>query len=91
MAVTPTEASGALNVEVVDDHQHSGEVSASPFAQFRHRAFFRLQLRLQVADTSARPVFRRVCNDAGPTGSLVAAADRRSHTGGDSTSKFVRP
>jgi hypothetical protein len=32
------------NVEVVDDHQHSGEVSASPFAPFRHLAFFRLEM-----------------------------------------------
>ena len=75
MAVTPTEASGALNVEVVDDHQHSGEVSASPFAPFRHRAFFRLEMGVQVADTSGRPVLRGVCNDTGPyLGVLIAAA-----------------
>jgi hypothetical protein len=52
MAVTPTEASGAPNVEVVDDHQHSGAILASPFAQFRHRAFFRLEMGVQVADTA---------------------------------------
>jgi hypothetical protein len=40
------------NVEVVDDHQHSGEVSASPFAPFRHLAFFRLEMGVQVADTA---------------------------------------
>jgi len=32
------------NVEVVDDHQHSTGVSASPFAPFRHRTFFWLWL-----------------------------------------------
>jgi len=44
MPVTPTEAIGAPNVGGVDDHQHSGEVSASPFAPFRYRAFFWLWL-----------------------------------------------
>jgi hypothetical protein len=51
-AVTPTEAIGASNVEVVDDHQHSTGVSASPFAPFRHLAFFRLEMGVQVADTA---------------------------------------
>jgi hypothetical protein len=49
MPVTPTEAIGALNVGGVDDHQHSGEVSASPFAPFRHRAFFWLWLGVVIA------------------------------------------
>jgi MFS family permease len=33
----------------VADHQHSGEVSASPFAPFRHRAFFWLWLGAVIA------------------------------------------
>jgi MFS family permease len=33
----------------VDDHQHSGEVSTSPFAPFRHRAFFWLWLGVVIA------------------------------------------
>ena len=49
MPVTPTEAIGAPNVGGVDNHQHSGEVSASPFAPFRHRAFFWLWLGVVIA------------------------------------------
>ena len=45
----PSEASGAPNVGVVDDHRHSVEVSASPFAPFRHRAFFWLWLGVVIA------------------------------------------
>jgi MFS family permease len=49
MPVTPTEAIGASNVGGVDDHEHSREVSASPFAPFRHRAFFWLWLGVVIA------------------------------------------
>ena len=49
MPVTPTEAVGAHNVGGVDVHQQSGEVSASPFAPFRHRAFLWLWLGVVIA------------------------------------------
>jgi MFS family permease len=47
--VTPSDSTGAPNVGVVDDHQHSTGVSASPFAPFRHRAFFWLWLGVVIA------------------------------------------
>ena len=47
--MTPTEATGAPNVGGMDDHQHSGEISTSPFAPFRHRAFFWLWLGVVIA------------------------------------------
>jgi MFS family permease len=37
----------------VDDRQHSGEVSASPFAPFRHRAFFWLWLGVVIASVGS--------------------------------------
>jgi hypothetical protein len=61
MPVTPTEAIGAPNVGGVDDHQHSGEVSAAPFAPFRHLAFFWLCLGVVMVSVS---VSRAACDSA---------------------------
>ncbi|HWH99531.1 MAG TPA: MFS transporter [Propionibacteriaceae bacterium] len=47
--MTPTEATGAPNLGGVEANKHSSEVSASPFAPFRHRAFFWLWLGMVVA------------------------------------------
>jgi hypothetical protein len=40
MPATPTETTGAPSLGTVEANKHSVEVSASPVAPFRHRAFF---------------------------------------------------
>lgn len=49
MPVTPTEATGATSVRTVEAVKPSVTVSASPFAPFRHRAFFWLWLGVVIA------------------------------------------
>ena len=47
--MTPTDTADTSNVRWVDDQQHTRGVSASPFAPFRHRAFFWLWLGVVIA------------------------------------------
>lgn len=47
--MTPTGATAAPSLGTVKANTHSAEVSASPFAPFRHRAFFWLWLGMVVA------------------------------------------